>query len=70
MQIAFHDPYLPSGMEIAVGARRCSSLQELMGISDVLGKEPADPSHPLIATWRNGARYDALMSETHLTGWH
>jgi lactate dehydrogenase-like 2-hydroxyacid dehydrogenase len=36
MQIAFHDPYLPSGMEIAVGARRCSSLQELMTISDVI----------------------------------
>jgi D-3-phosphoglycerate dehydrogenase/C-terminal binding protein len=36
MQIAFHDPYLPSGMEIAVGARRCSSLQELMTISDVV----------------------------------
>jgi D-3-phosphoglycerate dehydrogenase/C-terminal binding protein len=118
MQIAFHDPYLPSGMEIAVGARRCSSLQELMGISDVLsvhapaseetrgligaealaqakpglilintargslvdldalhqalktgrigaagldvlGKEPADPSHPLIAAWRDGEEWIA-----------
>jgi len=113
MQIAFHDPYLPSGMEIAVGARRCSSLQELMTISDVISvhapaneetrgligaealahakpnlvlintargsivdldalydalkagrigaagldvlpNEPADPSHPLIAAWRQG----------------
>ena len=36
MQIAFYDPYLPSGMEIAVGARRCASLQELMAISDVV----------------------------------
>ena len=25
MQIAFYDPYLPSGMEIAVGARRCAT---------------------------------------------
>jgi lactate dehydrogenase-like 2-hydroxyacid dehydrogenase len=113
MQVAFHDPYLPSGMEIAVGARRCSSLQELMAISDVvsihapateethgligtealahakpnlvlintargsivdldalyhaletgrigaagldvLQKEPADPTHPLVAAWRSG----------------
>jgi lactate dehydrogenase-like 2-hydroxyacid dehydrogenase len=36
MQIAFHDPNLASGMEIAVGARRCSSLEDLMAISDVL----------------------------------
>jgi lactate dehydrogenase-like 2-hydroxyacid dehydrogenase len=36
MQLAFFDPYLPLGMEIAVGARRCSSLQELIGIADVL----------------------------------
>lgn len=36
MQIAFFDPYLASGMEIAVGARRCASLRELMSIADVL----------------------------------
>jgi len=118
MQIAFHDPYLPSGMEIAVGARRCSSLRELMTISDVISvhapateethgligaealahakpelvlintargsivdlealyqalkarriwaagldvlpNEPADPSHPLVAAWRNGEEWIA-----------
>jgi D-3-phosphoglycerate dehydrogenase/C-terminal binding protein len=36
MRIAFYDPYLPSGMEIAVGAQRCASLADLMRISDVL----------------------------------
>lgn len=36
MQIAFHDPYLPSGMEIAVDARRCATLDELMGLADVV----------------------------------
>jgi D-3-phosphoglycerate dehydrogenase/C-terminal binding protein len=36
MRIAFFDPYLASGMEIAVGAHRCSTLAELMGMSDVL----------------------------------
>lgn len=36
MQIAFYDPYLPSGMEIAVGARRCRTIEELMGASDVV----------------------------------
>jgi D-3-phosphoglycerate dehydrogenase/C-terminal binding protein len=36
MRIAFYDPYLPSGMEIAVDARRCASLADLMAVSDVL----------------------------------
>jgi D-3-phosphoglycerate dehydrogenase/C-terminal binding protein len=36
MDVAFHDPYLPSGMEIALGFRRCASLAELMGTSDVV----------------------------------
>jgi len=36
LEIAFFDPYLPSGMEIAVGARRCKSLDELMAVSDIL----------------------------------
>lgn len=36
MEIAFYDPYLPSGMEIAVGARRCRTLEELMAMSDVV----------------------------------
>jgi D-3-phosphoglycerate dehydrogenase/C-terminal binding protein len=36
MRIAFYDPYLPSGTEIAVGAHRCRSLEELMSLSDVV----------------------------------
>ena len=36
MRIAFYDPYVSSGMEIAVGAQRCATLAELMSISDVL----------------------------------
>lgn len=36
MQIACYDPYLPRGMEIAVGAKRCETLDELMSISDVV----------------------------------
>lgn len=36
MEIAFFDPYLPSGMEIALGARRMGSLGELMERTDVL----------------------------------
>ena len=35
MRIAFYDPYLSSGMEIAVGAQRCATLGELMAVSDV-----------------------------------
>jgi D-3-phosphoglycerate dehydrogenase/C-terminal binding protein len=50
MRIAFFDPYLPSGMEIAVGAHRCTNLTELMAISDVLSVHaPAnDETHGLI----------------------
>ena len=36
MRVAFYDPYLPFGMEIAVGAQRCASLENLMAIADVL----------------------------------
>ncbi len=36
MPIAFYDPYLPAGMEIAVAAQRCASLEELMRIADVV----------------------------------
>ena len=36
MTIAFHDPFLPSGYEIAVDAVRCSALEELMAMSDVV----------------------------------
>ena len=36
MEIAFHDPYLASGIEIALDARRTGSLRELMETCDVL----------------------------------
>ncbi len=34
--VAFYDPYLPAGTEFAVGFRRCKTLQELLGQSDVV----------------------------------
>jgi D-3-phosphoglycerate dehydrogenase/C-terminal binding protein len=36
MEIAFYDPYVPTGLEIALGARRVGSLAELMATSDVV----------------------------------
>lgn len=36
MELAFFDPYVPNGLEIAVGARRMNSLAELMAASSVL----------------------------------
>jgi D-3-phosphoglycerate dehydrogenase/C-terminal binding protein len=36
MAIALYDPYLPRGMEIALGARRVDSLAELFATSDVV----------------------------------
>ena len=50
MRIAFYDPYLPSGMEIAVGAQRCASLHELMAISDVVSihAPSSEETHGLI----------------------
>jgi lactate dehydrogenase-like 2-hydroxyacid dehydrogenase len=36
MAIAFYDPFLPSGYEIAIDAARCATLEELMAMSDVV----------------------------------
>ena len=36
LEIAFYDPFLPSGFEIAVNARRCATLEELMATSDIV----------------------------------
>lgn len=36
MEIAFYDPYLPNGFELAVGARRVQSADDLVAISDVV----------------------------------
>jgi phosphoglycerate dehydrogenase-like enzyme len=36
MDVAFYDPYLPSGAELAFGFRRARSLRELLGMSDVV----------------------------------
>jgi D-3-phosphoglycerate dehydrogenase len=36
MDIAFYDPYVPSGLEIALGARRLPSLEDLLAASDVV----------------------------------
>jgi D-3-phosphoglycerate dehydrogenase/C-terminal binding protein len=36
MRVAFFDPIVPPGTEIAVDAQRCATLEELMGIADVL----------------------------------
>jgi phosphoglycerate dehydrogenase-like enzyme len=35
-QVAFHDPYLPNGVDKAVGVRRVRTLDGLLGIADVL----------------------------------
>jgi phosphoglycerate dehydrogenase-like enzyme len=36
LEIAFHDPYLPPGVELATGFRRARSLPELLAVADVL----------------------------------
>jgi phosphoglycerate dehydrogenase-like enzyme len=36
MDVVFHDPYQPSGVEYALGVRRADSLDALMGQSDVV----------------------------------
>ncbi len=36
MDVAFYDPYLPSGAEIAVGMRRMKTMASLLAIADVL----------------------------------
>jgi D-3-phosphoglycerate dehydrogenase/C-terminal binding protein len=36
MQVAFYDPFLPNGAELAFGFTRAGSLAELLGLADVL----------------------------------
>ncbi len=36
LSIAFYDPYLPPGIELALGIRRCQSLAELLGLADIV----------------------------------
>jgi lactate dehydrogenase-like 2-hydroxyacid dehydrogenase len=36
MEVAFFDPHLASGMELALGFRRCATIGELMAVADVL----------------------------------
>jgi phosphoglycerate dehydrogenase-like enzyme len=36
MDVVFHDPYQPSGVEFALGVRRADSLAELMAQSDIV----------------------------------
>lgn len=50
MEIAFHDPYLPSGTEIAVGMRRMPTLSSLLAIADVLSLHAplSEETHGLI----------------------
>ena len=36
MQVAFYDPFLPNGAELAFGFTRAGSLAELLGLADVV----------------------------------
>ena len=36
MDVAFFDPYLPNGVELALGVRKVQTLEELMGQSDIV----------------------------------
>jgi lactate dehydrogenase-like 2-hydroxyacid dehydrogenase len=36
MDVAFYDPYLPNGIDLSFGFRRTRTLEELLGIADVI----------------------------------
>jgi len=36
MRVAFHDPNVPPGQDLALGLQRCGTLSELLGIADVV----------------------------------
>ena len=36
MDVTFFDPYIPNGVELALGFRRAYSVDELMGDSDIV----------------------------------
>lgn len=47
-EIVFYDPYCPDGMDIALGFRRCDTLEVLLGQSDIVSVHT-----PLTAETRN-----------------
>jgi len=59
-RVVFHDPYLPNGVERALGVARVRTLDELMAASDILSIHT-----PLTRTTRGlvGARELALLPE-------
>lgn len=36
MHVAFYDPHVPPGQELALGLRRCDTLAELLGLADIV----------------------------------
>ena len=36
MEVAFYDPYVPSGYEKAIGIKRCNTLKELLSFSSII----------------------------------
>ena len=57
MDVVFHDPYQPSGVEFALGVRRADSLAELMAQSDIVSVHA-----PLTEETRNLIGADALAA--------
>lgn len=41
MRVAFHDPFLPAGIEIALGYERIAELSDLMAVADVVSVHAA-----------------------------
>lgn len=60
MKIAFYDPFVPNGTELALGIERCATLDELLRRSDILSiHTPLSPE----TTGMIGARELALLPE-------
>ena len=60
MHIAFYDPYVPAGVEIAVDAQRCKTVRDLMAMSDVVSLHT-----PSTAATRGLINGETLASAKH-----
>ena len=71
LEVAFHDPYLPAGIEHSLGYRRSDTLDELLGCSDVVSLHcPLTPETARLVDDRaiEAMKRDAILINTSRGG--
>ena len=71
LDVAFHDPHLPPGQELALGFRRFATLEELLAVSDIVSLHcPLTPETANLIDDRSLAalKRDAILINTSRGG--